>query len=182
MYKLISQIQAVKDLPGFVPNSSRKVADLKRIVVHRLGPVISGRSMTDAVSVGAEFVRTEKYTAGSYTGAKQPYHFIFKPDTKIVYQALPLTANALHAGKYNRKSIGVAILQDLRWHPLHPEAEETLSWLLAHLCKTVHIITGTMPTVKGHTELPGASSDPQKQCPGKLLDMHRTRQKVLELT
>ena len=109
--------------------------------------------------------------AGSYTGGKMPYAFVIRRNG-AVDQCLRVSLIAPHARtKWSAVSLSVALVGDHRHS--EPSAAQlgrsvpfAALWLAAGLDS------------RGHDELPGGSSDPDKECPGKLLSMAMVREEA----
>lgn len=170
MYKFISQVEIAEKLSGG-RNSRRRLSDVDKIVLHRLGPQVGTKLVHDGLSMVGEFMKTGKYQAGSYTGGKIPYHLIYHPETMTAYQVLPFTKTAIHAGKHNKSSIGIAVLRDLRTDPLMDEQADAFYDLVTAMSDTLSWVNGKDPQIVGHDQLNGGSKDPDKECPGRLLDI-----------
>ncbi len=143
-----------------------------RVVFHR-----SHLSETLEEDVEA-FADTSPRAAGSYTGGKYPYHFkVGKLGHSVV--VLPLHLSAPGAGsRYNKRSIHVAVHGDFRSHPPTDLQLKSCASLVVYL-------EGRLDRklkVFGHTEMPGSSSDPDKQCPGPLFPLDLLRSMVDELS
>ena len=82
-----------------------------------------------------------------------------------------MTDTGPHARKWNSSSVSVACIGDFTKHAPTNEQECALIDLLTALA-------GYGLTIHGHTELPGSSSDPKKQCPGPHLDLNAVRNEV----
>ena len=139
----------------------RQRAAINQIVVHRCGVA---KGLGNAV---AEYRKKEKYSAGWYTGQLWPYHHYILPDGTI-YECLPLTFVAPAALRsLNQSGVHVALEGDFRKSPPTPKQEASLkalcAWLKADLKRPL--------TIRGHTDTPDASSDPNKECPGRLLKL-----------
>lgn len=139
----------------------RQRAEINTIVVHRCG-VAHGLSASVA-----EFRKKDYPNAGYWTGSKWPYHYYILPDGRI-YECLPVTYVAPAALKaLNRSGVHVALEGDFRTSPPTKEQDMAMkavvAWLRADLKKTL--------TIRGHTDEAGASKDPNKECPGRLLKL-----------
>ena len=99
-----------------------------------------------------------------------PYTFIIRTDGSID-QCLGLKDIGPHAKRWNTQSVSIAVIGDFTRHS--PTDEQWLS--LIELCIELNSYG---LTIHGHTELPGSSSDPAKQCPGPLLDLDQLRAEV----
>lgn len=141
----------------------RDFESVSKLIVHRIG----GELGKDAIEISKAFQDTRKYKAGSYTGGHMPYHFVINRDGRV-QQALTLGDNAPHAKRYNSTGVAVALIGDFRVYPPSFEQYDALKrfagfWRLYGL------------EIHGHDELHGASSDPNKACPGHLLPMGKLR-------
>lgn len=140
----------------------RQRAAVHTIVVHRCGV---GKGLAQAV---AAYRDVKKHAAGWYTNGKWPYHFYVLPDGTI-YDCLPLTFIAPAALKtLNRSGVHIALEGDFTKEKPTPAQAAALKGLVAFLRADLH--RPTMP-VRGHTDEAGASSDPNKQCPGHKLKL-----------
>lgn len=98
-------------------------------------------------------------------GHRMAYQLVVWPDGRIE-QSLCLDALGWHAKGWSRTHLGVAVFGDFRRHePTHAQ-RESLVWLLAGLSR----VKGSI-NFAGHDQMPGSSSDPDKICPGKYLDI-----------
>ena len=132
---------------------SRKFEHVDKLIIHRIGDTLG--------ETGVEIA------AGSYTGGNMPYHFVIRK-TGVIDQCLTLGDNAPHARRWNASGLAVAVVGDFRVHEPTLAQREALKafcglWLLYGL------------EVVGHDELPGASKDKNKQCPGHKLEMNQLR-------
>ena len=144
----------------------RKISDVEYLVVHRT----IGASVEDSI---AEFRNVEQFAAGFYTGGLYPYHFFVQPGQ--VYQCLPLTVNAPAAlSTLNRRGIHIALLGDFR--KTAPISLHIMQ--LKQLLTTLTNCFNGKTQIIGHTEQSTASKDPNKICPGKLLDLNDVRSYV----
>lgn len=149
--------QLVADLE---PYEDRNIDQIAGIVVHRSGPW-PGNKPKNAADVALRFTTVKE------TGGLMPYHLVLNPETLRAYQALPLTKIGPHARLYNKSTVGVAVLGDWRHENL---SVPQFLWVekqlrrLHRLISLMHVQPGIF--VMGHTDLKGASSDPDKVCPG----------------
>lgn len=168
--------------PQCLRKGYRTVLNKELIVIHRLGPVLHGRDMRSAKEVIWEFElppnhielppQFRKAPAGSGTGYKMPYHFT--SGFTGLEQALPLNFHAPHAGEYNAKGIGWAILRDFSREGAGQQDYEEYQGHLAAIARAINGAFGHFEiAVAGHTYLPGGSKDPDKSCPGDGLDVER---------
>jgi N-acetyl-anhydromuramyl-L-alanine amidase AmpD len=104
------------------------------------------------------FAKPEQKTGGLF-----PYHFLVTK-TGAVLQFVRLSRTALGAGKYNTTSINVAWEGDFRKELLH-----AMQWNTGVLL--TRALGRWSETIKGHSDLSGASADPNKVCPGPFLSL-----------
>lgn len=114
---------------------------------------------------------------GRYTSGKTPYTFLGKWNGGAD-QLLPLSEYGPHAMRWSWSGVAYAVAGDFRYEKDEPTKEQ---W--ADLVETAAIFCAWFqqpPTecLFGHTELPGGSTNPDKECPGPNLDMHRLRWEV----
>lgn len=144
----------------------RKLVKLQKVIIHKIGKELG----STGVEVAKAFKDTSKYAAGSYTGGQMPYTFVIRVDGSID-QCLGLEDIGPHAKRWNTESVSIAVLGDFTKHEPTPD-----QWIsLIELC--IELASYGL-TIHGHTELPGSSSDPAKQCPGPLLDLDALRSEV----
>lgn len=150
---------------------SRALKDLDRVVVHRIDPELGA----DAPTIARSFRdRSTMYSAGMYTNGEMPYTFVICEDG-AVDQALELSDAGPHARKWNTPGVGVALIGDFRDHM--PKAAQWVS-LVELTVELLRWLGQANRGVYGHDELPGASADPLKKCPGQHLDMETLRLEV----
>ncbi len=143
--------------------------DIDTIAVHRIGKSIG----EDAITICRRFIDDPE--VAKYTGGEVPYGWIIGADpTETIWQCLPISEVGAHARRWNKQAIGVACIGDFRKHvmPSHQYAQ---------LIKLLACLQFGFPRdlkIKGHDELPGASADPRKKCPGDLLPMQEVRNSV----
>lgn len=133
----------------------------------------------DAVGVCKRFQTHDENENGlsglaSYTGGENPYHFLIQPDAQVV-QCLELGEVGAHARRWNHKAVAVALMHDTLHSPLPHEMGLSLVKILRPLCLWAG---GVKKHLFGHDELPGASRDKNKVCPG--VNMHAVRGQVME--
>lgn len=107
--------------------------------------------------------------SGAYTGGETPYHLLVCTDGSVD-QLVELGDTAIHARRWNAEAIGVAVAGDFRRRPLTAPQRDT--------CVTLAALFHAWGLLqKGHTELgAGATSDPDKVCPGAYFSMDWLRQ------
>ena len=142
----------------------RTVNQLIYFVIHRSGPWPKkyGQPKT------AQDLRDIFADKSLGTNGKMPYSFVYNPDRRIVYQAHYVTTVTPHAKSQNVSGLGIAILRDLRSEALNLQEYSTFVKFLAYLKFSINPKQTFI--VKGHTDLPDSTSDPNKECPGQLLD------------
>lgn len=135
----------------------RDPKDLTHIVIHRSGPwppaygnPVNGAELNDI------FANNDLGT-----GRKMPYHYVVSRDG-LVTECVPWWLTSPHAKAWNPKSIGVAILQDLR----HEEITQAAWRSLIELCCWLRAAVDSDLEIEGHTDLPNSTSDANKVCPG----------------
>lgn len=140
-----------------------------RLVLHRC--TVPGVDKSDGMHRAYHDMSTRQ-SAGSWTGGKVPYHSLYVPGARELKVFLPHWAKSPHARSWNAAGYGLAIYQDFR---ASVPSEKT--WL--DLLQIVDTLTGLwdipVEAVAGHTEHPGASADPHKDCPGRFFDLERFR-------
>jgi N-acetyl-anhydromuramyl-L-alanine amidase AmpD len=150
------------------PAPSRKFRDVNTLVVHRYSIAHVPGYKDDAASA-AKFFRHHpdglKATNGLFA-----YHFLLHEDG-LAEQCLPLLKKGAAAIGLNTKGIQIACVGDFRKKPMPKAQLEALTDLCA-------ILSGIATNIVGHTEVHGASHDPNKDCPGKALDLNALRASV----
>lgn len=97
---------------------------------------------------------------GAYTGGRMPYPFLCRADGTID-QCLEVGEYGPHAWRLSKTSTATAFVGDFtKAPPTGAQIETAIEWtVLWHAWGLA---------VKGHTDEPGGSRDPKKQCPGDL--------------
>lgn len=139
------------------------------IVIHRIEPEIGNY----AEDFAEEFKKTGKYEAGSYTGGQMPYHFLCFKDGRCE-QALAIMDTGPHALVWSQRAIAVAMVGDFHLNDT-PTAEQWATTV--NLCAVLGWWMGAYQ-LRGHTELPNASKDPKKRCPGSGVSLDDLRAAV----
>ncbi len=137
----------------------RDVSGVKYLVVHR-------SHLAETGEITAEWFKT--HDEGG-TGRKIPYHIYIRKDGTIE-QLVPFGRIAPGATSLNKTGIQIALCGDLRQYPPTPKQAEALGKVLQDLTSWLGKVR-----IVGHTEIPGTSSDPTKECPGKHLNMDGVR-------
>jgi len=147
---------------------------MKYIVIHRVSlanydkdqnPDPISDELLNAKEVALRFKNKALGTLG-YT----PYHILIKQNGTIE-QMLPLSVRGAHSKGYNWCSWAVAVvgntdqneIKDAQYHPL------------VLVCK---YLSRPGLEIVGHTDLPGASADPNKKCPGRFLPLEPIIKKI----
>lgn len=104
---------------------------------------------------------------GRYTGGCSPYQFLERT-SGVFDQLSEVGETTAHASVWNIKALGIAVVGDFRKHQPTPAQMDALIPFSA-----LWISYGL--DLYGHTEAPGASSDPGKECPGDMLSMELLR-------
>lgn len=150
-----------------------KLRHLRFTVIHRLSLANRARGnprpVPDAELTGADVVeRFRDPLLG--TGGMTPYHVLIRHDG-TVEQLLRLSVRGQHMTDvrasprwYNWRTLAIAVVGNTDEGPPTVEQYGAL----------IRVVRDLMPltrgAVGGHTDYPGASSDPHKRCPGKFLD------------
>jgi hypothetical protein len=151
------------DVCGKANTRKNRVADLAYLVIHRISlaqkadgnPDPIPDAMLSAVDI-AEIFSDPKMG----TGGLCPYHFLIRKDG-TVEQMLPLLTRGAHSIGYNSKSIAISVAGDYR----KERATQEMIGRVAAVCAHLIPINGGLRIV-GHTQLPNASADAGKVCPG----------------
>jgi hypothetical protein len=111
---------------------------------------------------------------GAYTGGLQPYTFLICAGGRVD-QMLELSDYGPHARRWSWSGVSIAVAGDFRDPDVHPapSQQEALVELVAVLSSLIE--RNPFDCVMGHSDLPDASSDPAKICPGPGLDMDKLR-------
>lgn len=149
---------AVRDLDG-----------IDTIAVHRVGFSLG----EDAITICRRFI--DDPDVAKYTGGEVPYTFIIG-ENGTLWQCLPVSEIGAHARRWNAQALGVACIGDFRTYDM-PDAQLRQ---LVKLCAALQYAFPKGLAVKGHDELPGGSSNPNKRCPGDRLKMDEVRRLVRE--
>jgi hypothetical protein len=192
----------VRDCTIFTRDKRKRevpLADFRRFIVHRIdfsaddggggywpgvtpipratlnGPLVAQRFMderrvasNDRRGDGADW----RDRPGAYTGGEIPYTFLGLMSGKVD-QMLAVTEYGPHARRWSWGGVSYAVSGDFthdeptgeQWQSAVEIGSLFVAWLGKHPVECVF----------GHTELPGGSSDAQKQCPGHNWDMDKFR-------
>ncbi len=116
---------------------------------------------------------TGKFSAVVFrTGGLTPYPVLILADGTIE-QLLPLSIRGAHARIYNRISLAVGVVGNTDERPMTDKQYESLVWV----CQRLTPINGGLRIV-GHTDMPGATRDPSKRCPGRYLSIDSLERRV----
>ena len=149
------------------PHVREPLTDIDTIAVHRVGKSLG----EDAITICRRFI--DDPDVARYTGREVPYGFIIGAGGTI-WQCLPISDVGAHARRWNKRAVGVACIGDFRKHEMPTIQRGSLIKLLA-------VLQFGFPrdlAIKGHDELPGGSSNPNKKCPGDKLSMDAVRNSV----
>ncbi len=148
----------------------RSIESVTMAVVHQIGPSL-GHTGAE-IALAFQDVSTP-HSAGQYTGQEMPYTWVIRCDpVGTIDQCLALTDTGPHAKRWNAKSCSIAVVGEFNRH-------EPNNGQICSLIDLLVLLHGAGITeIHGHTELPGATSDPLKRCPGKHLDMDAIRKEV----
>lgn len=135
---------------------------VKYLVIHRLH--LRRLGILDKDLDGAKIIEAFK-NPKMKTKGRPPYHAVVKQDAGVE-QMLPLAVKGAHAVGYNWQSWGIAVVGDFtKEKPVEGQTEALLE-----VCRVLAVANSGLEIV-GHTELPGASDDPNKVCPGEFLPL-----------
>jgi len=146
----------------------RRLSEIKGVLFHRTG---GGDS---AIEIAKKFREDPEYYKWTRS-KKMPYTFIIRTDGQVE-QALRLTIRSPHAKMYSTERVSVGVVGDFRKTKPTRQQEESIQWLGRLLAQAF------LPSlyVAGHTDLPGASNDPNKQCPGDQFGIADLRGRMLK--
>lgn len=153
----------------------RARSDINTVVVHRIEVSQEDPSYADTAGDVARFF-AEHEIGKKATGGAMPYPILIAPDGSIV-QTVPLERITPHARSHNKTGIGVGCLGDFRAREPSPAQLRSLVLVCASLCRSFEV---NFDSVSGHDELTEASSDPDKECPGRAISMDELRRSVAE--
>jgi N-acetylmuramoyl-L-alanine amidase len=152
-------------------------ADLLWIVVHHTGLARLGLDNPSPIrDVDLDGPRLAAAFRGQHllgTGRRVPYHVLIRYDGKAD-QMLPLAVRGAHARGYNATSIALAYVGETGGP--NPAQYATL----LRLCRAVLVWGGSHVKIVGHTDLPDASRDPAKVCPGPGLSVPALSATILD--
>jgi hypothetical protein len=148
---------------------------IRYIVIHRISLAFKTDANPHPIpddQLGAVGLAMAFKDRGLCTGGRPPYHILICMDG-AAEQILPLSVQGVHARRYNDESIAIAMAgnTDMREAPLAQHKT------LVEVCKPIYKLNGGLQ-IAGHTDLPGASGDPRKRCPGRFLPLEPIIQKV----
>jgi hypothetical protein len=148
-----------------------KLEHIQFLVIHRLSLAREAKGnpspVPDDVLAGANVVDAFG-DRGLGTGGATPYHALIRRNGTLD-QMLRLSTRGAHATDvraepewYNWRSVAVAIAGNTDESPPTQGQTDTL----------IRVVSELLPLcgeLVGHTDLPGASRDPHKRCPGRLI-------------
>lgn len=156
---------------------SKQVArgDLKWIVIHRCD--LSTKTEANPEPIENAFLTASRMSEafknpGMGTGGLMPYHGLVLADGRIE-QAVPLSRRGSHAKGVNWCSLSWAVIG-------HKEHATKLQFDAVVRVATFLVMyaRGNVGMLRGHDEIPGGSADPNKVCPGPVIDMQHLREAV----
>lgn len=151
----------------------RPEGDITGVVVHRIQVSQEDPSYGDDAREVLRFFR-EHPIGVKATGGEMPYPILIDAAGGVT-QTLPLCCVSPHAVSHNPSTVGVALIGDFRREPPAPAQRLVLPWV----CASLLLQLGATPEhLHGHDELTGASRDPDKECPGRHLNMDVLRGEV----
>ncbi|MEM6733435.1 MAG: peptidoglycan recognition family protein [Myxococcota bacterium] len=154
---------------------TRPTESIDTVVVHRIEVSQEDPSYSDSPRDVARFF-LEHPVGKSATGGEMPYPVLIDSSGTIT-QTVPFNRITPHAKIANATGIGVGCLGDFRERAPAPAQYEAL----VHVCAALVSALGCgAASVVGHDELTGASSHPDKECPGRSLAMDALRSAVTE--
>lgn len=165
----------------------RKLIKPDKVLIHRIGPKLNCNSKECDYCESANAITNSEHNFGLHvskwfqshpriglTGGGTPYHFVI--GYSKTFQCLPLKDCGVHARRWNTKALAIAVQGDFNHE--HPTAYQkyAVDLLSASLCRFLGAVD-----VWGHTELPEATKDPMKRCPGAYMYMHNRRIAIRQL-
>lgn len=165
----------VIDACGGRHSKVRDIDEIKYIVIHRFGWNDLRDYDANGISPNAlgayKFYQSngEAYIA---TGGRFPYTFMVGQGG-LVWQTSDIGVVTPHAMRWNVPGLGIACFGDFTLLPPTNEQMGALTELLAALVRYLGDVK-----VVGHTELPGSTRDPNKDCPGRNLNMDKLRSSI----
>lgn len=153
------------------------LASIRYIVIHRCSfahwDALQNRfPISDYDLAGTELAKRFRENPHLGTGQRVPYHLTITTGGQVE-QLLPLNRRGAHARGVNWCSWAVTAIGDTDQREMHGKQWEPLIEtvrLMRDLCPNAEIV--------GHTDIPGASGDPNKRCPGRYLSMEAVRRAV----
>jgi len=148
------------------------------LTIHRVGyDYVKGINLGEtAAEISDHFTgKNPKYPGVARATKGENAYTIMIGKLGQAWQCLPLGDIGHHARRWSYKTIGIAVIGDPRYVDLTHEQY----WALVDTCSLVSRVLGTSSDeIHGHDELKGGSSDKNKSCPGRLLDMDQLRYAV----
>lgn len=163
------------------PGKRLSLRHLRYLVVHRLSLArkteANPNPVPDHLLTGADVIEAFRDPRMG-TGGNTPYHSLVLLDKEgTLEQLLRLGVRGSHAGDtrppgerkgYNWRSLSVAVIGNADERPItEPQYRR--------LVQVAYDLLPLCGELVGHTELPYASRDPNKRCPGRFLDLHPVR-------
>lgn len=164
-----------RDVVGPKTYKRRTIDEIVGVMIHRVGKDFSPGATTDFGNTAEEIC--QEFTDGvaaPYTGSKVPYSFIVEDDGRVA-QCLPLSWVGPHALKMSRGWLSVALIGDFRYSSPSNEQFGSAVILVRSLLGAIGQGVGA---VQGHTDVPGATSDSKKVCPGECLNLYELKSAI----
>ena len=159
--------------------AERDLAVINTLAYHRVGIDKKYNLLLglDAVTICQRFIHDPE--VAKYTGAEVAYTFLIggadglPEHDGVIWQCLPVADIGRHAGRWNIPAIGVGCIGDFRVDP--PSKKQRASAI--RLGSFLEECFGKLD-IRGHDELAGGSSDPNKKCPGAYFNMSTLRTEI----
>lgn len=180
------QIRNIIDRVADGKGASRDWEAIEGAMVHRVGVDLKtgGEIGYDGETIARAFIGAiPKFEAvAKVTGHQNAYTILIGGNLGleefdgVVWQALALDEVGYHGRRFSAPFIGIACIGDFRVSLPSKLQRNSLVDILVELCGAF----GWDPykKIKGHDEVPYASKDPNKECPGSLLAMNPLRDDV----
>ena len=159
----------------------RDLASIDRLIIHRIDfsqdedgaypdivPIFVDD--LDGYKVAQRFMDGRPFRPGAYTGREVPYSLLCRTDGSWD-QLLTLDDISPHAKRWNATGLALSFAGDFRRH--EPTAAQWQSGIEMARCLMTWL--GKTDEIFGHTELPGATNDAEKKCPGGYFPMAKFR-------
>lgn len=146
----------------------RPLDDIESILIHRNTVSELWKEAHPADRGLSDVAATWRYHSRELGFSTFPYHFFVDQlhDESVVHQVHTLDVKAPHAGKWNRKTLGIAMNIDGRFEHPSDEMMQTVIWLCA-------LILNKVPDgcdIRGHNK--------DKRCPGEKVDVEYIKEQA----